>query len=211
MRSVCILSCFRLCDPMDCSSPGSSVHGILQARILVWVVMPSSRDLLNWGIKPASPASPALQVDSLPIEPIGKPQKWGDIRSNHSLSRWQFIQYFLSLTLHLSKGFNNTCCVSPAAFLGLASSTQIWSRLNKQVMLYQWLPGSSLSRIQGVPSGWTASARDRETSLDRAKSARERERKREREREWPDGGVCRVWQSLAESGNALFFTIAFIP
>ena len=112
MRSVCILSCFRLCDPMDCSSPGSSVHGILQARILVWVVMPSSRDLLNWGIKPASPATPALQVDSLPIEPIGKPQKWGDIRSNHSLSRWQFIQYFLSLTLHLSKGFNNTCCVS---------------------------------------------------------------------------------------------------
>ena len=32
-----------LCDPMDCSSPGSSVHGILQARILEWVAMPSSR------------------------------------------------------------------------------------------------------------------------------------------------------------------------
>ena len=32
-----------LCDPMDCSPPGVSVHGILQARILEWVAMPSSR------------------------------------------------------------------------------------------------------------------------------------------------------------------------
>ena len=32
-----------LCNPMDCSPPGSAVHGILQARILKWVVMPTSR------------------------------------------------------------------------------------------------------------------------------------------------------------------------
>ena len=38
------LSRVRLCDPMDCSLPGSSDHGILQARILEWVAMPSS-----WG------------------------------------------------------------------------------------------------------------------------------------------------------------------
>ena len=36
-------SCPTLCDPMDCSLPGSSVHGILQARTLKWVGMPSSR------------------------------------------------------------------------------------------------------------------------------------------------------------------------
>ena len=36
-------SCQTLCDPMDCSPPGSSVPGILQARILEWVAMPSSR------------------------------------------------------------------------------------------------------------------------------------------------------------------------
>ena len=36
-------SCLILCDPMDCSLPGSSVHGILQARILEWIVMYSSR------------------------------------------------------------------------------------------------------------------------------------------------------------------------
>ena len=36
-------SCLTLCNPMDCSPPGSSVYGILQARILEWVAMPSSR------------------------------------------------------------------------------------------------------------------------------------------------------------------------
>ena len=36
-------SCLTLCAPMDCSLSGSSVHGILQARILEWVAMPSSR------------------------------------------------------------------------------------------------------------------------------------------------------------------------
>ena len=43
---VCVLltqSCWTLCDPTDCSPPGSPVHGILQARILVWVAMLSSR------------------------------------------------------------------------------------------------------------------------------------------------------------------------
>ena len=45
---VCCVSvtqlCLTLCSPMDCSPPGSSVHGILQARILRWVAMPSSRE-----------------------------------------------------------------------------------------------------------------------------------------------------------------------
>ena len=35
--------CLNICDPMDCSPPGSSVHGILQTRILKWVAMLSSR------------------------------------------------------------------------------------------------------------------------------------------------------------------------
>ena len=40
---VCVLSHIQLWDPMDCSPPGSSVHGILQARILQWVAIPFSR------------------------------------------------------------------------------------------------------------------------------------------------------------------------
>ena len=51
-----------LCDPMDSSLPVSSVHGILQARILEWVAIPFSRDLLNPGIEPRSPA---LEADFL--------------------------------------------------------------------------------------------------------------------------------------------------
>ena len=41
----CLLSrsCPTLCDPKDCSPPGSSVRGILQARILEWIAVPSSR------------------------------------------------------------------------------------------------------------------------------------------------------------------------
>jgi len=49
---------------MDCSQPGSSVHGILEARILERVALPFCRSSPP-GIKPASSASPALQVDSL--------------------------------------------------------------------------------------------------------------------------------------------------
>ena len=43
MRAMSLQSCPILCDPMDYNPPGSSVHGILQARILNWVAMPSSR------------------------------------------------------------------------------------------------------------------------------------------------------------------------
>ena len=62
-------SCPNLCDPMD-----FTVHGILQARILEWVAFPFSRDRPNPGIEPRSPA---LQVDSLPAEPPGKPRNTG--------------------------------------------------------------------------------------------------------------------------------------
>ena len=49
----------RLCDPMDCGPPGSSVHGILQARILEWVAIPFSWDLPHLGIESKSLMSPA--------------------------------------------------------------------------------------------------------------------------------------------------------
>ena len=51
----CLLAqpCLTHCDPMDCSPPGSSVHGILQARTLEWVAMPSSKGS-------SQPRSPAL-------------------------------------------------------------------------------------------------------------------------------------------------------
>ena len=55
---------------MDRRSCPAAVHGVLQARILEWVAVPSPGDLPNPGIEPRSST---LQVDSLPAEPQGKP------------------------------------------------------------------------------------------------------------------------------------------
>ena len=63
------------CDCTDCSPPDSSVHGVLQARILEWGAIPFSRDLPNPGIKPGSPA---LQADSATRE---APSNVGDLGS----------------------------------------------------------------------------------------------------------------------------------
>ena len=65
---------FLLCNPRDCSLPHSTVHGILQGRILERVAILFSRDLPNPGIQPRSPT---LQADSLPSEPSGKPKNTG--------------------------------------------------------------------------------------------------------------------------------------
>ena len=88
---------------------------------------------------------------------------------------------------------------------GLSSLFQYQS--SKASILLRSAARVQLGRIQGVLSGWMASARKREktrdTSLDKAKSVRERERERVTRR-----GVL---QSLAESGNALFFTVVLYP
>ena len=55
-----------LWDLKDCSLPGSSVYGILQARKLEWVAFPSPGDLPNPGVEPGFPV---LQEDTLPSEP----------------------------------------------------------------------------------------------------------------------------------------------
>ena len=59
MLAQSLQSCQTLCDPMDYSPQGSSLH------------FPG--ELPNSGIKPTSPMSPALQADPLPSKPLGKP------------------------------------------------------------------------------------------------------------------------------------------
>ena len=74
VQQVCVLvaqSCLTLCNHRDCSPPGSSVHGLLQARILEWVAFPSPGDLPDPGIEPESPS---LQADSLQSESPRKSQ-----------------------------------------------------------------------------------------------------------------------------------------
>ena len=77
-----------LCNPTDRSTPGSSVHGILQARILERLPFPSPGDLPDPGVESGSLA---LQAEALPTEPPGKP--------------------------HLGTGSNLLLCVSPKSNL----------------------------------------------------------------------------------------------
>ena len=63
-------SCLTLCNPMD-----YTVHGIAQARILEWVAFPFSRGSSQPRDRTYVSTSPALQVDTLPAEPQGKPDE----------------------------------------------------------------------------------------------------------------------------------------
>ena len=77
MHAKSLQSCLTLCDPMEHSPLGSSVHGILQARIPEWWPCPPPRDLPDPGIKPESPASPALASGLFTTSTPGKQQKVG--------------------------------------------------------------------------------------------------------------------------------------
>ena len=73
---ACVLSSSAVSDslqPLDDSPQGSSVYGILQARILEWLPFPSPGDLPDPGMEPASPVSPVLQSVSLPLRHLESP------------------------------------------------------------------------------------------------------------------------------------------
>ena len=81
-------SCPTLCNPMDCNQTGSSLHGILQAKILEWIAISLSRGSSQprVGIQ-----APAIQADSLPSEPPEEPLSF--------FSPFQFPFLFLSFSL----------------------------------------------------------------------------------------------------------------
>ena len=96
--SVCVHAkspqlCPTLRNPLDCSWPGSFVHGIFQARILEWVSMPSSRALPNSGIKPASLKSPALAVRFFTTS-----ANWGALCSSGYLEYYYLFRVFYVLS-----------------------------------------------------------------------------------------------------------------
>ena len=69
VRAKSFQSCLTLWDPMDCSPPGSSVHGVFQQENLSGLPFPPQRAFPDPGIKPTSPA---LRVDSLPLSHLGR-------------------------------------------------------------------------------------------------------------------------------------------
>ena len=96
-------SCLTLREPMDCSSPGSSVHGVLQVGILEWAAIPFSR----------GSSSLALQADSLPSEPPGKPET--EVKTKYM---------FLSMNHSITQGYQlNTIHASPDTHSGPSVST----------------------------------------------------------------------------------------
>ena len=75
-------SCLILCDPVDCSPPGSSLCGVLQARVLEWVAMPSSRGPAKLGVDPESLMSPTSSGGFLTTSATWKAQ----FSTRHSLN-----------------------------------------------------------------------------------------------------------------------------
>ena len=120
VRARSFQSCSTLCQTMDCSPPGSSVHGILQARILEWVAISSSRGsrwirdhthdlILTW--LPVSPPRDGTrvsclmygQVGSLPLAPPGKPTEWaGHLRSGERIYSCYVFPICLTCTVLLN-------------------------------------------------------------------------------------------------------------
>ena len=85
---MCAQSCPALCDPVDCSPPGFSVHGILQVRILEWEAISFSRGSSNPGIKSVSPALAGEFFTTRAL--VGKPDQ-GEQR--HSMNTWRTCFY----------------------------------------------------------------------------------------------------------------------
>ena len=105
---VCAQSCPTLCDPMDCSSPGSSVHGISQARILEWVAIPFSRDLPDPRIKTEFLAAP-VEGELPTIAPPGKSKSnimWSLKHRIWGLSSWIFNFYDLQFYVNWNRLFS---------------------------------------------------------------------------------------------------------
>ena len=102
MCAKSLQSCLTLCDLMDCSPPGSSVHGILQGRILEWVAISPPGDLPNSGILQGIFATQGWhlhrlcllywQAGSLPLAPPGKPSVTQGQRQNCS-ERWMLAKW----------------------------------------------------------------------------------------------------------------------
>ena len=118
-----------LCNPRDCSQAGSSVHGILQARILEWVVVPFSRESSQARIEPRSPA---LQADSWPSEPPGEPR----------ILKW--VVYPFSSGFSWPKNWIGISCIAGGFFTNWAMLTPINSPVAQSFLpnckLMHWVP-----------------------------------------------------------------------
>ena len=128
---ACAQSCPALCDPMDYSLPGSSVHGILQVRILEWLPLPSPGDLLTQGSNSSLLHLLHWQTGALPAEPTGNPVIWDKIQT-------PLLQNGIPLSVLLKSYY----------FHQLQSQTQISNTFKIHQSTYQ------KSQCWGLPNSW---------------------------------------------------------
>ena len=132
-------SCLTLCDPVDCSLPGSSVHGILQARILEWVAFLSW--LSSWSRN--KPRSPALQVGSSLFEPPGKPFRWDWVKAS-----WNFWEAN-ALLYRKTESSPKTWMVS-----GIAQKFWVCPNICEWALLFIWTLAGTKVRWASIPGDW---------------------------------------------------------
>ena len=128
VTAVCVLSplsCPTLCDTVHCSPPGCSAHWILQARVLVWIAMPSSSDLPDPEIKLTSLTSSSLagrffttllaykgHSFSVGLATTGIQHDWnrsdscGIIISLHIKDKWDLSNSHLSIQTYVRNSFS---------------------------------------------------------------------------------------------------------
>ena len=106
--------CLTLCDPKDCSLPNSSVHGILQARILEWVAFPPPGALPDSGIEPTSPVSFALSGAFFPM-----------IHRSYLVRKLFWLRQICIAMCRLSQAVSSGGC-SPVAAHRLQAWAQYW-------------------------------------------------------------------------------------
>ena len=114
---------------MDYSPPGSSIHGILQARILAWLTFPSPGDLPNSGLELTS----ALQVDSLLLSHLGSPAVHWWIKIVHAIS--QNLTLKILLPLLSACWLTNRYCLDNKCHLR-APNPQFFSDYRKRGFLF---------------------------------------------------------------------------
>ena len=140
---MCAQSCPTPCDPMVCSLPRSSVHGILQARILEWVAISSPRVSFHPGIKPGFPASPGLAGGFFSTESNGGSQDIAEKLNNtdHLWKNCTCCKYVANTCFHLW----NACFVQKQSFPFLEILLQIYNLIRD----HYWCPLATGSACQG--------------------------------------------------------------
>ena len=104
---------------MDCSPPGSSVHGTVQAKGLEWVAFPPPEDLPDPGTELASLASPVLAGRFFTTEPCGKIPPYNMLTSKNIFSSVQLISFpiLMSPNSFLSDNHYSFLCIYVFVFV----------------------------------------------------------------------------------------------